>query len=64
MLPEEIWYNIFIFLDINGLIKLSNVCSQFRRICLDENLWCQKAEFIKGQSVIDQYAKWKKKAQT
>lgn len=61
MLPEEIWYNIFIFLDINGLIKLSKVCSQFRRICLDENIWCQKAEFIRGQSIIEQYARWRKK---
>ncbi|AVG46679.1 F-box [Acanthamoeba polyphaga mimivirus] len=61
MLPEEIWYNIFIFLNINELIKFSKVCSQFRRICLDEYIWCQKAEFIKGQSIIEQYAKWKKK---
>ncbi|AEX62025.1 putative F-box protein [Megavirus courdo7] len=61
MLPEEIWYYIFIFLNINGLIKLSKVCSQFRRICLDENLWYHKAEFIRGQSIIEQYARWKKK---
>ncbi|AZL89602.1 F-box protein [Megavirus baoshan] len=61
MLPEEIWYNIFLYFSVKELIKLSKVCSQFRRICLDENIWSQKAEFIKGQSIIGQYVKWKNK---
>ncbi|BCS82582.1 F-box [Cotonvirus japonicus] len=60
MLPEEILYYIFNSFTIKQLIKCSQVCSQFRRICLDETIWQKKAEIIGTESVIIQYAKWRK----
>lgn len=60
MLPEEILYTIFGFLDVKELIVCSHICSQWRRICLDKLLWLQKAELFGPESPIEQFINWRK----
>ncbi|AKI78888.1 putative F-box protein [Acanthamoeba polyphaga mimivirus] len=60
MLPEEILFMVFGFLDVKELIACSHTCSQWSRICLDKLLWLQKAELFGPESPIEQFINWRK----
>ncbi|AKI79861.1 putative F-box protein [Acanthamoeba polyphaga mimivirus] len=60
LLPEEMVYYVFCFLDLSSFIKCSHVCKKWRRISDDEKLWNLYGEFFGPRKKIDGYIIWRR----